>query len=123
MFGCNVITPQFFWFKKVRENVVLVWILSLVVNVGMWFERFVIVVTTLANEYLPANWDYFTQSWVDIGTYVGTMGIFLVLWMLFVRFCPCMAIGEIKACTPEGNPHPDAWWTKEIGDIKNKPAK
>ena len=121
MFGCNVITPQFFWFAKVRQNILLVWILSLVVNVGMWFERFVIVVTTLANEYLPANWDYFTPTWVDIGTYVGTMGIFMVLWLLFCRFLPCMAIGEIKACTIEANPHPDHWWAKEVGDINRKP--
>jgi molybdopterin-containing oxidoreductase family membrane subunit len=105
MVTCNVITPQFFWFKKVRNNLAFVWILSIFINVGMWFERFVITVTSLANDFLPSSWDYFSPTVVDILTYFGTFGLFGVLFLLFIRFLPLMAFAEIKAYTPQGNPH------------------
>lgn len=107
MISCNVISPQFFWFKRCRENLVFVWIITIFINIGMWFERFVITVTSLANDFLPSSWDYYTASWVDLGTYIGTFGIFSTLFLLFLRFLPCMAIGEIKAVTPQANPHAD----------------
>jgi len=99
MISCNVITPQFFWFKKLRTNVVVVWVLSIFVNIGMWFERFVIVVTSLHRDYLPANWGYYSPTKVDVLTFIGTFGLFMVLFLLFIRFLPLIAISEVKGVT------------------------
>lgn len=105
MISCNVISPQFFWFKKIRENLWFVWILSIFINVGMWFERFVITVTSLANDFLPTSWDYYSPTMVDIFTFFGTFGFFSVLFLLFVRFLPLLAFGEIKAVSPAADVH------------------
>lgn len=105
MITCNVITPQFFWFKRVRKNIVLVWILSIFVNVGMWFERFVIIVTSLARDYLPSSWGYYSPSAVEIFTFFGTFGVFGVLFLLFIRFLPIMPMAELKAVMPQADPH------------------
>ena len=105
MVSCNVITPQFFWFKSVRQNTVLVWVLAFFVNVGMWFERFVIIATSLARDFLPTSWGYYSPSIVEIFTFFGTFGVFSVLFLLFVRFLPIMAIAELKAVTPQADPH------------------
>jgi molybdopterin-containing oxidoreductase family membrane subunit len=105
MVSCNVISPQLFWFKKVRQNTALVWVISIFVNVGMWFERFVITVTSLAREFMPSSWGYYSPTVVDIFTYVGTFGVFSVLFLLFVRFLPVMAMAEIKAVSPQADPH------------------
>src|SRR5580692_11246296 len=105
MISCNVITPQLFWFKKVRQNIPLVWILSLFVNVGMWFERFVIICTSLTRDFLPSSWGYISPTIVDIFTFFGTFGVFSVLFLLFIRFLPIMAIAELKAVTPQADPH------------------
>lgn len=105
MFACNVFIPQVFWFKKVRSNLKLVFILSIFVNIGMWFERFVIVVTSLHREYLPANWSYYAPTPVDIMTYLGTFGLFFTLFLLFLRFLPLIAVSEVKAIIPQANPH------------------
>ncbi|MBT3483020.1 MAG: polysulfide reductase NrfD [Opitutales bacterium] len=105
MISCNVISPQFFWFKKIRENTALVWIITIFVNIGMWFERFVIAVTTLTRDFLPSSWGYFSPTIVDIFTYVGTFGVFSVLFLLFLRFLPLMAMAEIKAVTPQADAH------------------
>jgi len=105
MISCNVITPQFFWFKKLRTNVLIVWVLSIFVNIGMWFERFVIVVTSLHRDYLPANWGYYSPTKVDVLTFVGTFGLFMVLFLLFIRFLPLIAISEVKGVTNQADPH------------------
>lgn len=105
MISCNVISPQFFWFKKIRENTALVWIITIFVNIGMWFERFVIAVTTLTRDFLPSSWGYYSPTIVDIFTYVGTFGVFSVLFLLFLRFLPLMAMAEIKAVTPQADAH------------------
>jgi len=105
MISCNVITPQFFWFKKIRQNTWLVWVLSIFVNVGMWFERFVIIVTSLARDFLPSSWGYYSPSIVELFTFFGTFGVFSVLFLLFVRFLPIMPMAELKAVTPQGDPH------------------
>jgi hypothetical protein len=105
MIGCNVITPQFFWFKSIRQNTSLVWILSIFVNVGMWFERFVIIVTSLARDFLPSSWGYYSPSIVEIFTFFGTFGVFSVLFLLFIRFLPIMPMAELKAVTPQADPH------------------
>ena len=105
MISCNVITPQFFWFKKLRTNVLIVWVLSIFVNIGMWFERFVIVVTSLHRDYLPANWGYYSPTKVDVLTFIGTFGLFMVLFLLFIRFLPLIAISEVKGVTNQADPH------------------
>ncbi len=105
MITCNVVSPQLFWFKRVRENAALVWIISIFVNIGMWFERFVITVTSLARDFLPSSWGYYSATIVDIMTYVGTFGIFSVLFLLFLRFLPLIAMAEVKGITPQADPH------------------
>lgn len=105
MITCNVVTPQFFWFKTIRKNIALVWILSIFVNVGMWFERFVIIVTSLARDFLPSSWGYYSPSAVEIFTFFGTFGVFGVLFLLFIRFLPIMPMAEIKAVMPQADAH------------------
>jgi len=105
MISCNVITPQFFWVKKFRRNILLVWVLSIFVNIGMWFERFVIVVSSLHRDYIPANWSYYSPTKVDVLTFVGTFGLFGVLFLLFIRFLPLIAISEVKGITNYADPH------------------
>ena len=105
MVSCNVITPQIFWFKKARTSIAIMFTASLVVNVGMWFERFVIVVTSLANDFLPSSWGIFEPTWVDVLTFLGSFGLFMTFFLLFIRFLPVLAIAEIKAIMPEADPH------------------
>ncbi len=96
MVGCNVGVPQFLWSKKVRSNVALVFAISLLINVGMWFERFVIITISLTRDYLPASWADYSPTSVEIATLVGSFGLFLTLFLLFARFLPMIAIGEVK---------------------------
>jgi molybdopterin-containing oxidoreductase family membrane subunit len=105
MISCNVVSPQLFWSKWCRTNVVFVFIVSIFVNIGMWFERFVIIVTSLHRDYMPSNWAYFTPTWVDIWQLIGTFGLFLSLFLLFMRFLPAIAIAEVKGVTPQADPH------------------
>ncbi len=105
MIAGNVIVPQFFWFKAVRRNTAMVWILSLLINVGMWMERFVIICTSLTRDFLPSSWGYYTPTVVDIFTFFGTFGVFAVLFLLFIRFLPLMPMAEIKAVTPQADAH------------------
>ncbi|MAX80764.1 MAG: hydrogenase [Crocinitomicaceae bacterium] len=97
MMTCNVITPQLFWFKKIRTSLIASFILSIFVNIGMWFERFVIIVTSLHRDYVPSNWAMFHPTWVDIGVYLGTIGLFFTLFLLFTRFFPVLALNELKS--------------------------
>ena len=97
MITCNVVTPQFFWFKKLRTSVPFMFVMSIFVNIGMWFERFVIIVTSLSADFTPSAWDYYSPTWVDIGTYVGSLGLFMTLFLLFCRFLPMVALAEVKA--------------------------
>ncbi|MBT5410017.1 MAG: polysulfide reductase NrfD [Phycisphaerae bacterium] len=105
MVSCNVITPQIFWFKKARTNIVIIFIASLLVNVGMWFERFVIVVTSLANDFLPSSWGMYEPTYVDVLTFLGSFGLFMTFFLLFIRYLPVLAIAELKAIMPEADPH------------------
>jgi Ni/Fe-hydrogenase subunit HybB-like protein len=105
MVTCNVVTPQLFWFKRVRTSIWLMFALSLFVNVGMWFERFVIIVTSLANDFLPSSWGQFVPTWVDIGTMLGAFGLFGMLFLLFCRYLPMVAIAEVKGVMPQADPH------------------
>ncbi len=93
---CNIAIPQLLWIRKVRLNVVWVWLLSIVVNVGMWLERFVIVITSLHRDYLPSSWGmYYPTTW-DWATFIGTIGFFLTMMWLFVRFLPTISIFELR---------------------------
>jgi molybdopterin-containing oxidoreductase family membrane subunit len=107
MMSCNVISPQVFWFKKCRENLWVIMAVSMAVNVGMWFERFVIIVTTLARMWLPGDWKYYSASPFEIILFVGTIGMFLMLFLLFLKFLPCINIAEVKWTLRESDPHFD----------------
>jgi molybdopterin-containing oxidoreductase family membrane subunit len=96
MFICNAIVPQLFWFRKVRRNLLVVFIISLIINLGMWFERFNIVVTSLAKSYLPSNWVTYHPTIIEIGFFIGTLGLFGAGVLLFFRFLPQIAISEVK---------------------------
>ena len=105
MVSCNVLIPQLYWFRKVRQNVKILFVTSILVNVGMWFERFVITVTSLSRDFLPSSWDYYSPTWVDIFTFVGTFGLFFTFFLVFLRFLPMVSIAEVKGVLPEANPH------------------
>lgn len=97
MMSCNVISPQFFWIKKLRRNIYVTFVLSIFVNIGMWFERFVIIVTSLHRDYIPSSWTYFSPTIVDMLIYIGTIGLFSTLFLLFARAFPVIAIAEVKS--------------------------
>ncbi len=97
MMFCNVISPQMFWSKKLRRNITFTFFMSIIINIGMWFERFVIIATTLARDYLPSSWSYYIPSWTEIGLYVGSFGLFFTLFLLFTRVAPVIAIAEVKS--------------------------
>ena len=103
MVSCNVISPQIFWFKKLRTNVWVMWIVSIFVNIGMWFERFVITVTSLSRDFLPSSWGYFKPTNIDIAMFIGSFGLFFTLFLLFIRWLPQVAIAEVKAGMPEAH--------------------
>ncbi|BDC48233.1 polysulfide reductase chain C [Bryobacterales bacterium F-183] len=123
MISCNVISPNFFWFKKLRNSIPVMFVLSLVVNVGMWFERFVIIATSLHRDFLPSSWGYFQPTYVDICTFIGTIGLFLTLFLLFCRFLPIIAISEVKGVLAEQrNPGPGVVATSKVVDPKFEPV-
>ncbi len=97
MMTCNVLSPQVFWSRKIRRSLWWTFFMSIFVNIGMWFERFVIIVTSLARDYLPSSWSYYYPSWNEIGIYIGTFGLFFTLYLTFVRIAPVVAIAEIKS--------------------------
>ncbi len=96
MMTCNVFSPQFMWFKKLRTSIMFSFFISIVVNIGMWFERFVIIVTSLHRDYLPSSWTMFSPTFVDIGIFIGTIGFFFVLFLLYSRTFPVIAQAEVK---------------------------
>jgi Ni/Fe-hydrogenase subunit HybB-like protein len=97
MMTCNVISPQLFWFKKIRTSIVATFALSIVVNIGMWFERFVIIVTSLHRDYLPSSWAMFYPTWADVGVYAFSFGLFFTLFFLFAKFFPVINMAEVKS--------------------------
>jgi Ni/Fe-hydrogenase subunit HybB-like protein len=104
MVSCNVLVPQLFWVKRWRRTIAVMFVASLLINVGMWFERFVIVMS-LARDYLPSSWDYYRPTIWDISTFVGSFGLFFTLFLLFAKFVPMIAMSEVKAVLPEADPH------------------
>lgn len=107
MFIANAIVPQLFWFKKLRNNMWLVFTVSIIINIGMWFERFNIVVTSLYHDFLPATWATYSPTWVDMGFYIGTLGLFGTGVLLFFRYIPIIAISEIKSVAKYNKPRKD----------------
>ncbi len=101
MITFNAIVPQLFWFKKIRSNVAIVFIISILINIGMWYERFVIVVTSLSKTWLPSTWHGYSPTATEIAIYVGTIGFFILGILLFLRFLPMMAISELKGINKE----------------------
>ncbi len=105
MIFCNVVVPQIFWFRSMRRNATVLFVVSILVNIGMWFERFVIIVTTLVRDFVPANWSYFSPTVFDVLVFIGSFGLFLTLFLLFCRFLPIIALSEVKGVMPDANPH------------------
>ncbi len=97
MMTCNVITPQLFWSRKLRRSLTASFIISIFVNIGMWFERFVIIVTSLHRDYLPSSWVMYSPSWVEISMFIGSLGLFFTLFFLFAKFLPVIALAEVKS--------------------------
>ena len=96
MILCNVVSPLPLWWKSVRMNITFVFIITIFVNIGMWFERFVIIAISLHRDFLPSSWDYFHPTYVDICTFLGSIGLFLTLYLMFIKFVPMIAIAEVK---------------------------
>ena len=105
MVSCNVISPQFFWVRSLRRNPWFLFVMSIFVNIGMWFERFVITVTSLHRDFMPSSWGYFRPTVIDILTLAGSFGLFFTLFLLFARFLPIFAISELKGTMKVANPH------------------
>jgi len=102
MMGCNVISPQIFWSKKMRRSILVTFFMSIFINIGMWFERFVIIASTLARDYLPSSWSYYSPSWVEVCLFIGTLGLFSTLYLVFMRVAPVVAVAEIKGILKTG---------------------
>jgi molybdopterin-containing oxidoreductase family membrane subunit len=105
LIACNVLIPQLLWVKKVRSNVPALFVIALVVLVGMWLERYVIVITSLHRDFLPSSWGMYAPTGWDWATFLGTIGLFFCLLFLFIRFLPVIAISEMQTLLPEAHPH------------------
>lgn len=103
LIACNAVAPQLLWFKSLRHNMFVVMFVSMCVNIGMWFERYVIIVTSLHRDFLPSSWGMYFPTWVDIAMFAGSFGLFMTLFLLFIRFLPIIAIAEVKTVMPEGH--------------------
>jgi molybdopterin-containing oxidoreductase family membrane subunit len=100
MITCNVIVPQLFWLRRVRTTPWMMVAVCIAVNVGMWFERFVITVTSLSRDFLPSSWGYFQPTAIDVLMFVGSFGLFFTLFLLFCRYLPMVAMAEVRALLP-----------------------
>lgn len=105
MFTCNVVSPHLLWFKRIRTSPAMLFALSIVINIGMWFERFVIIVTSLHRDFLPSSWSMYKPTIIEIGTFAGTLGLFFTLFLVFCRLLPIISIGEVKAVLGYARPH------------------
>ena len=104
MVSCNVIFPQLFWFKKIRRAIPVMFVIAVFVNVGMWFERFVITVTSLSRDFLPSSWAYYTPTLTDFAILIGSFGLFFTLMLLFTKTLPVVSIAEVKAVLDDSQP-------------------
>ena len=109
MWFCNLVVPQTYWYKPLRTNLAWLWVSSLLVNVGMWLERFVIIVISLHRDFLPSSWAMYYPTWIDVMMFIGTLGLFGTAFMLFLKFLPAVALAEVKELNHElSHPHGDA---------------
>ncbi len=107
MMFCNVLSPQILWSKKMRKNLWVVMFVALSVTVGMWFERFVIIVTSLTRDFLPSSWWVYKPTYIDICMLAGSFGLFFTLFLLFCRYLPVVAMAEVKSIMPQAHIHPE----------------
>ena len=103
---CNIVLPQSLWFRRVRSSPVLLWIVSIIVNIGMWLERFVIVVISLHRDFLPSSWGTYKATRWDYATFLGTLGFFTFAFLLFIRVLPMISIFELRALLPQSRLEP-----------------
>jgi Ni/Fe-hydrogenase subunit HybB-like protein len=101
----NTLIPQLYWSKKMRTSIPVMFVVSIFVNIGMWFERFVIIVLSLNRDFLPSAWGYYRPTIIDVGTFTGTIGIFFAAFLLFMRWLPMVAMAEVKGTMPQADPH------------------
>jgi molybdopterin-containing oxidoreductase family membrane subunit len=106
MVSCNVLAPQFFWVRALRRSIPFMFLVAILVNIGMWFERFVIIASSLHRDYLPSAWGYYRPTLVDMGIFAGTFGLFFTMILLFARALPVIATSEMKAVLPGAQPRP-----------------
>jgi len=105
MLFCNLFLPQLLWIRPIRKNLLLLFIICQFGTVGMWFERFVIIVPPITEDFLPSSWHIYHPTWVEVGTFAGTLGLFFTLVLLFIRFIPIVSIAELKGALPQADPH------------------
>jgi Ni/Fe-hydrogenase subunit HybB-like protein len=105
MITCNVISPQLFWSKRLRTSIPVMFVISIFINIGMWFERFVIIASSLHRDFLPSSWGDFHPTIVDICIYAGSLGLFFTLFLLFIRWIPMIAMAEVKGVLPNAQVH------------------
>jgi molybdopterin-containing oxidoreductase family membrane subunit len=121
MVACNVLIPQFFWLRGVRRSLLLVFLISVFVNVGMWFERFVIIVTALERDFLPSSWSDYAPTSIELATLAGSFGLFFTCFLVFCRVLPAIAIAEVKGILGAEAPHqggtPTPSATKHAGEM------
>ena len=98
---CNVLTPQLIWIKRIRAMPLALFLIAGIVNLGMWLERFMIIVVSLHRDFLPANWGFFTPTFWDLATLAGSLGTFALLFLLFVRFLPAISMSEMRKLNEE----------------------
>jgi molybdopterin-containing oxidoreductase family membrane subunit len=103
MITCNVLSSQLLWLKKLRTSLVFTFFLSIVINIGMWFERFVIIVTSLHRDFLTSSWTMYKPTIVEYGLLIGTLGIFFTAFLLFIRIFPVISIAEVKSILKTGS--------------------
>jgi molybdopterin-containing oxidoreductase family membrane subunit len=120
LIACNILVPQVLWFKKVRQNVTALFFVAMAVNVGMWLERFIIVVVSLHRDFLPSSWGMYYPTIWDWSMFLGTIGLFLCLLFLFVRFLPMISIFEMRTLLPEARVEEEDLTTKDTKDTKNE---
>ena len=101
----NCVVPQLFWSKKIRRSPWLAMFIVIWPSIGMWLERFIIIVCSIHRDFLPSSWGMFYPTWVDVLTFAGTFGIFFLMYLIFIRFLPVIAISEVRGVLPEANPH------------------
>jgi molybdopterin-containing oxidoreductase family membrane subunit len=105
---CNIVTPQFLWMNKIRKSPLALFIIAIIVSIGMWLERFVIVVTSLHRDFLPSSWGMYTPTVWDWSMFIGTIGLFLTLLFLFIRFLPVISIFEMRTILPQAEVEEEA---------------